>query len=288
MKETPRRRITVSSYLKEISTDQVKNSVVVRGEALLCPPAPLSTAGFFLDIHLKTKWTVFPDICFMVLIWMKVCVFLVLISTARYSGWDLAECGWDLSEWLECLTANANVATVLGSIAASSDTMESEERQMETVLNEVVKKSQKSSVKKRKEKKVTQLSSILDCKNDKHTVYSTVHYPHHKKNEKNVSSLAHLFYQFAYILTVRGGGGGGGWGRRGRFGGGWEGVGGSSIISWGVFFLLRHMQKKHTTNTVKTHSWWMTGQQRFLEKHKISLPNHCSNFAQIWESKGIV
>ncbi len=84
----------------------------------------------------------------------------------------------------ECLTANANVATVLGSIPASSDTAESEGRQMETVLNEVVKKSQKSSVKKRKEKKVTQLSSILDCKNDKHTVYSTVHYPHHKKTRK--------------------------------------------------------------------------------------------------------
>jgi hypothetical protein len=67
------------------------------------------------------------------------------------------------------------------------------------------------------------------------------------KNEKNVSSLAHLFYQFAYILTRRGGGEvGWGWGM--------VGVDGSSIISWGVFFLLRHMQKKHTTNTAKTHS----------------------------------
>ncbi len=28
-------------------------------------------------------------------------------------GWDLAECGWDLAEWLERLTANAKVATVL-------------------------------------------------------------------------------------------------------------------------------------------------------------------------------
>ncbi len=34
-------------------------------------------------------------------------------------------CGWDRSEWLERLTANAVVATVLGSIPASSDTMES-------------------------------------------------------------------------------------------------------------------------------------------------------------------
>ncbi len=47
-------------------------------------------------------------------------------------GWDLADSGWDLSEWLERLTANAEVATVLGSIPASSDTVEveSEERQM--------------------------------------------------------------------------------------------------------------------------------------------------------------
>jgi len=43
--------------------------------------------------------------------------------------WDLAEIneiqpsGWDLDEWLErlSLTANAKVATVLGSIPASSD-----------------------------------------------------------------------------------------------------------------------------------------------------------------------
>ncbi len=38
--------------------------------------------------------------------------------------------GWDLSDWLERLTANAKVATVLGSIPASSDTVESEGRQM--------------------------------------------------------------------------------------------------------------------------------------------------------------
>jgi hypothetical protein len=45
-------------------------------------------------------------------------------------GWDLAECGWDLAEWLERLTVNAVVATVLGSIQASSDIAESEGRQM--------------------------------------------------------------------------------------------------------------------------------------------------------------
>ncbi len=60
-------------------------------------------------------------------------------------GWDLAEyqmraiaemwmrasrvldeCGWDLPEWLDGLTANSKVAKVLGSIPASSDTVESE------------------------------------------------------------------------------------------------------------------------------------------------------------------
>ncbi len=45
-------------------------------------------------------------------------------------AWDLAKYGWDLVEWLERLTANAAVATVLGSIPASSDTVESEGRQM--------------------------------------------------------------------------------------------------------------------------------------------------------------
>jgi hypothetical protein len=38
--------------------------------------------------------------------------------------------GRDLAEWLERLTANAVVATVLGSIPGSSDTVDSEGRQM--------------------------------------------------------------------------------------------------------------------------------------------------------------
>jgi hypothetical protein len=38
--------------------------------------------------------------------------------------------GWDLAEWLERLTANAVVATVLSSISASSDIGKSEGRQM--------------------------------------------------------------------------------------------------------------------------------------------------------------
>jgi hypothetical protein len=36
----------------------------------------------------------------------------------------------DQAEWLEHLTVNVKVATVLGSVPASSDTVESEERQM--------------------------------------------------------------------------------------------------------------------------------------------------------------
>jgi hypothetical protein len=36
----------------------------------------------------------------------------------------------ELAEWFECLTANVKVATVLVPIPASSDTVESEGRQM--------------------------------------------------------------------------------------------------------------------------------------------------------------
>ncbi len=73
-----------------------------------------------------------------------------LLSTlARAVGWDvtiptteksvvffpfyipcLGMFGWDLAEWLDRLTADAKVATVLGSIPAFSDTVESEGRQM--------------------------------------------------------------------------------------------------------------------------------------------------------------
>ena len=44
---------------------------------------------------------------------------------------DIANnCGWDVAEWLERLTVITEVATVLGSIPASTDTVESEGRQM--------------------------------------------------------------------------------------------------------------------------------------------------------------
>ncbi len=67
-----------------------------------------------------------------------------------FHGWDLAECGWDLAERLERLTVNAVVATVLGSIPASSDTMESEGRQMKRCWISYIKRknSKKSPFKK--------------------------------------------------------------------------------------------------------------------------------------------
>ncbi len=54
----------------------------------------------------------------------------VLSQISKLCVWDLAKCGWDLSNCLERLAVNIKVATVLGSIPASSDTVESEGRQM--------------------------------------------------------------------------------------------------------------------------------------------------------------
>jgi hypothetical protein len=51
------------------------------------------------------------------------------------------KCGGDVAEWLERPTVNAVVATVLGSIPASSDTVEFEGAADATVLNTVHKKS---------------------------------------------------------------------------------------------------------------------------------------------------
>jgi hypothetical protein len=45
MEETPRRRLTVTSSLIEISTDQLGNNVVMREESL-----PLPTAGVWTNI----------------------------------------------------------------------------------------------------------------------------------------------------------------------------------------------------------------------------------------------
>jgi hypothetical protein len=48
------------------------------------------------------------------------------ISTSNIS--QISSSGLDLAEWLEHLTTNAKVATVLGSILVYSDTVESEGR----------------------------------------------------------------------------------------------------------------------------------------------------------------
>ncbi len=52
-------------------------------------------------------------------------------------------CGWDLAKWLECLTSNAKVATVLGPIPASSDTVESDGRQMKQCFIKYIKNKEK-------------------------------------------------------------------------------------------------------------------------------------------------
>ncbi len=44
---------------------------------------------------------------------------------------------WDLAEWWERLTVNVKVATILGSISASSDTVKSEVAAEEALLNNV-------------------------------------------------------------------------------------------------------------------------------------------------------
>jgi hypothetical protein len=59
MKKTPRRRITVTSSINEISTDQ-KWNVVVRGVGTTPPTPPFSTSRF-LDRYIKTTWTFFPQ-----------------------------------------------------------------------------------------------------------------------------------------------------------------------------------------------------------------------------------
>jgi hypothetical protein len=61
IKEISRRRITVTSSLKEISTDQVGK----RGEALLFPPPTLYTAGFWIYFKEDVNgFSSISDICF--------------------------------------------------------------------------------------------------------------------------------------------------------------------------------------------------------------------------------
>ncbi len=55
-------------------------------------------------------------------------------------------CGWDLAEWWKSLTANAKVAIVLGSIPASSDTVESEGRQMKQCWIQYIEKKKNQKI----------------------------------------------------------------------------------------------------------------------------------------------
>jgi hypothetical protein len=52
LKEQPRERLSFTSSFIEISTDQLGNRVVVRGETLFCLPPPLY--GRLVDKYLKT------------------------------------------------------------------------------------------------------------------------------------------------------------------------------------------------------------------------------------------
>ncbi len=76
-------------------------------------------------------------------VWMRssrVCVDEIYPSVWMRSS---RVCGWDLAECLERLTANAVVATALGSNRASSDTVESERRQMRQCWISYIKNIQK-------------------------------------------------------------------------------------------------------------------------------------------------
>jgi hypothetical protein len=70
MKETPRRRIPVtSSFFNEMPMDQLGNRVVVMGEELLHPPPPLSTAGFNQIFNRRRElFSSTSEICFAVFI----------------------------------------------------------------------------------------------------------------------------------------------------------------------------------------------------------------------------
>jgi hypothetical protein len=59
------------------------------------------------------------------IMWMRSSL-VVWMRSSRVVWMRSSRVVWMRSSWLECLTANAVVATVLGSIPASSDTVESE------------------------------------------------------------------------------------------------------------------------------------------------------------------
>ncbi len=78
------------------------------------------------------RWPAAPD-------WIPAPDQPVILYLAK-CGWDIAECGWDLAVWMRSgrvwmwssrvVISSVKVATVLGSIPASSDTVESEGKQM--------------------------------------------------------------------------------------------------------------------------------------------------------------
>ncbi len=63
----------------------------------------------------------------------------IFFTAKGYSWHDWVKSGWYLAEWLERLTAIAVVTTVLGSIPASSDTVESEGWQMKQCWKSYIK-----------------------------------------------------------------------------------------------------------------------------------------------------
>ncbi len=93
-----------------------------------CPSLSLTV------IHCPTVWCAVlhcPALSCTVLHWPTSAVRHGLWTALyKFAGWDVAEYGWDVGELLDRLTFNAEVATVLGSIPASSGTVESEGRQM--------------------------------------------------------------------------------------------------------------------------------------------------------------
>ncbi len=64
----------------------------------------------------------------------------ILSRLGLIHGWGLTDGGWDLSERLDRLAVHADVATFLGSISASTDTVESEGQQMKQCWITYIKK----------------------------------------------------------------------------------------------------------------------------------------------------
>ncbi len=73
--------------------------------------------------------------------WNSILVVKNNLQTLNKLSFFTSYCGWDLAMWLERLIVTAEIVTVLGSIPVSSDTVESEQQQMNQCwLNKVQKK----------------------------------------------------------------------------------------------------------------------------------------------------